>query len=121
MTQLIEIRDLSKVYERGRQKVEVLHHIDLDVEQGDFLALMGPSGSGKTTLANVIRRRTHHHFTPMSAVLSGVKELREVLAEAEMRRKREQRRTILFIDEIHRYNKAQQDACLLYTSPSPRD
>ena len=54
MAKLIEIRDLSKVYERGKQKVEVLHHIDLDVEQGDFLALMGPSGSGKTTLLNLI-------------------------------------------------------------------
>jgi len=54
MGKLIEIRDLSKVYERGRQKVEVLHHIDLDVEEGDFLALMGPSGSGKTTLLNLI-------------------------------------------------------------------
>ncbi|WP_395700294.1 ABC transporter ATP-binding protein [Aquabacterium sp.] len=54
MTKLIEIRDLSKVYARGRQKVEVLHHIELDVEQGDFVALMGPSGSGKTTLLNLI-------------------------------------------------------------------
>jgi len=54
MTSLIEIRDVSKIYERGRQKVEVLHHIDLDVEEGDFLALMGPSGSGKTTLLNLI-------------------------------------------------------------------
>jgi len=54
MAKLIEIHDLSKVYERGRQKVEVLHHIDLEVEQGDFLALMGPSGSGKTTLLNLI-------------------------------------------------------------------
>jgi putative ABC transport system ATP-binding protein len=54
MSQLIEIRNVSKVYERGRQKVEVLHQIDLDVEQGDFLALMGPSGSGKTTLLNLI-------------------------------------------------------------------
>jgi putative ABC transport system ATP-binding protein len=54
MSELIRIRDLSKVYERGRQKVEVLHKIDLDVEQGDFLALMGPSGSGKTTLLNLI-------------------------------------------------------------------
>jgi putative ABC transport system ATP-binding protein len=54
MTRLIEIRDLSKVYTRGKQKVEVLHHIDLDVNQGDFLALMGPSGSGKTTLLNLI-------------------------------------------------------------------
>jgi putative ABC transport system ATP-binding protein len=51
---LIEIRDLSKVYQRGKQQVEVLHHIDLDVVRGDFLALMGPSGSGKTTLLNLI-------------------------------------------------------------------
>ena len=54
MATLIEIRDLSKVYERGKQKVEVLHHINLDIAQGDFLALMGPSGSGKTTLLNLI-------------------------------------------------------------------
>ncbi len=54
MGKLIEIRDLSKVYERGKQKVEVLHHIDLDVDEGEFLALMGPSGSGKTTLLNLI-------------------------------------------------------------------
>jgi len=51
---LVEIRKLSKVYERGREKLEVLHHVDLDIEQGDFLALMGPSGSGKTTLLNLI-------------------------------------------------------------------
>ncbi len=54
MTPLIEIRDVSKIYLRGKQKVEVLHHIDLDVAQGQFLALMGPSGSGKTTLLNLI-------------------------------------------------------------------
>src|SRR5690606_32371641 len=54
MTTLVEIRDASKAYERGKQKVEVLHHIDLDIQKGDFLALMGPSGSGKTTLLNLI-------------------------------------------------------------------
>jgi len=54
MSALIEIRDLSKVYTRGKQKVEVLHSINLDVIQGDFLALMGPSGSGKTTLLNLM-------------------------------------------------------------------
>ncbi|KLD63182.1 ABC transporter ATP-binding protein [Dyella japonica] len=54
MSTLIETRDLSKVYERGKQKVEVLHHINLDIAEGDFLALMGPSGSGKTTLLNLI-------------------------------------------------------------------
>ncbi len=54
MGALVEIRNLSKVYTRGRQKVEVLHHVDLDIAAGDFLALMGPSGSGKTTLLNLI-------------------------------------------------------------------
>ena len=54
MSTLIEIRNLSKVYERGAQKVEALHHVNLDIARGDFLALMGPSGSGKTTLLNLI-------------------------------------------------------------------
>ena len=54
MSAIVEIRNVSKVYERGKQKVEVLHHIDLDIAEGDFLALMGPSGSGKTTLLNLI-------------------------------------------------------------------
>src|SRR5436309_299503 len=78
------------------------------------LILWGPPGSGKTTLAHVIRLRTRHHFESMSAVLTGVKELKEVLKDAEVRRKRDQRRTIMFIDEIHRYNKAQQDALLAH-------
>jgi putative ATPase len=76
------------------------------------LILWGPPGSGKTTLAHVVRRLTRSHFESMSAVLSGVKELREVLKAAEDRRRRDGRRTVLFIDEIHRYNKAQQDALL---------
>ena len=54
MSVLVEIRKVRKIYERGRQKVEVLHQVDLDIQQGDFLALMGPSGSGKTTLLNLI-------------------------------------------------------------------
>ncbi len=53
-TPLIEIRGLAKVYQRGKQQVEVLHQLDLDVPAGDFLALMGPSGSGKTTLLNLL-------------------------------------------------------------------
>jgi putative ABC transport system ATP-binding protein len=54
MSALIEIRGLTKVYERGAQRIEVLHGIDLDIPEGDFVALMGPSGSGKTTLLNLI-------------------------------------------------------------------
>ncbi|MFI4895467.1 MAG: ABC transporter ATP-binding protein [Steroidobacterales bacterium] len=54
MSALVEIRQLSKIYQRGREKIEVLHHVNLDIQAGDFVALMGPSGSGKTTLLNLI-------------------------------------------------------------------
>ena len=51
---MVEIRNVTKVYERGKQKIEVLHGLTLDIPKGDFVALMGPSGSGKTTLLNLI-------------------------------------------------------------------
>jgi putative ATPase len=75
--------------------------------------LWGPPGVGKTTLAKLIARITRCEFIPFSAVLSGIKEIKAVMADAE-RLRRLGRRTILFIDEIHRFNKAQQDAFLPY-------
>jgi putative ATPase len=72
----------------------------------------GPPGSGKTTLARLIAQYTQNPFQSFSAVTSGVKELRQVIAEAEDTRQRDGRPTILFVDEIHRFNKAQQDAFL---------
>jgi putative ATPase len=75
------------------------------------LILWGAPGTGKTTLARLLARRSGSRFVPLSAVFSGVKDLRAAIAEARVE-KRRGRRTILFVDEIHRFNKAQQDALL---------
>jgi putative ATPase len=84
----------------------------IEADQLGSLILWGPPGSGKTTLARIIARRTRADFVPFSAVVAGVKEMKTVMAEAERRRKLYHQKTILFVDEIHRFNKAQQDAFL---------
>ncbi len=76
------------------------------------MILWGPPGCGKTTLAHIISRVTGAAFVSLSAVLSGIKEIRTVIADARQRRTQFNKRTILFVDEVHRFNKAQQDAFL---------
>ncbi|HMF01810.1 MAG TPA: replication-associated recombination protein A [Terriglobia bacterium] len=83
----------------------------IERDQVPSMILWGPPGVGKTTLARIIAKMTKSTFVPFSAVLSGIKEIKEIMAAAE-RARRTGRRTIVFVDEIHRFNKAQQDAFL---------
>jgi putative ATPase len=84
----------------------------IESDQLPSIILWGPPGSGKTTLAFVIANVTKSHFSPLSAVTAGVADLRKVIDEARLRLRQTGQRTILFVDEIHRFNKSQQDAVL---------
>jgi putative ATPase len=84
----------------------------IETDRVPSLILWGPPGCGKTTLSQIIARKTQSNFESLSAVLSGVKEIKEVVEKAKQARMMSRRKTILFVDEIHRFNKSQQDALL---------
>ena len=86
----------------------------IETDHVSSLIFWGPPGSGKTTLAHLISKSTKGQFVPFSAVSSGIKEIKEVISKADGYFKMSGRRTYIFIDEIHRFNKAQQDAFLPY-------
>ena len=86
----------------------------IERDEVQSLILWGPPGSGKTTVARIIASMTNSFFLSFSAVISGIKEIKEIMKQAEYQKRHYHRRTILFIDEIHRFNKAQQDAFLPY-------
>jgi putative ATPase len=102
---------------RGQEKVvgpNTPLRLAIERDQLRSVILSGPPGTGKTTLAHIIAAKTNAHFTSVNAILSGVKELKEICADAQRSLQSLKQRTVLFIDEIHRFNKAQQDALLPY-------
>ncbi|MBI3855740.1 MAG: replication-associated recombination protein A [Planctomycetes bacterium] len=120
MSDLFETKGPSPLADRMRPESleevvgqeEVLRGVTKLLDRPPSMILWGPPGCGKTTLARLIARKTGLHFLQFSAVTSGVKDVKEAIEQARWRRQNENKGTILFVDEIHRFNRAQQDAFL---------
>ena len=104
---LDEIVGQSEIFSKGKS-------LRVAIESGNLpsIILWGPPGVGKTSIAKVISNTIDAHFISISAVLSGVKEIRDSISKAEFMRDQQNKKTILFVDEVHRFNKSQQDAFL---------
>ena len=102
---------LQHIYKKYAGGVTAVSDFCLDIEDKEFIVLVGPSGCGKTTLARIIANTVNAQFIEISAVTSGVKDIKDAVERAKEALRNGQK-TVLFIDEIHRYSKTQQDALL---------